>query len=189
LIFLALFGLVIGFFKASAKIPPRGIYSDVTLPYHSWFAIPFLEMSVCRLLYHGIFTLICPNMSCAVSVDSACVRILWKLRQQRGLKVVLAYVTNVLVKANMFKTTRCTLSYFAKTIGFVSWGSISPFCLRLLAHFLRVLHTQPSSRMFWLMAYSLNSVNAVNAFIEDLSAAQPFLLQQVNNQQVHNFLS
>ena len=37
----------------------------------------FLEMSVCRLLFHGISILICPNMLCAMSVDSACVRILW----------------------------------------------------------------------------------------------------------------
>jgi hypothetical protein len=28
-----LFGLVPGFFQASAQMPPRGIYSDVTLPY------------------------------------------------------------------------------------------------------------------------------------------------------------
>jgi hypothetical protein len=41
------------------------------------------------------------------------------LRQQRGLKMVLAYVTNVLVKMNMFRT-RCMLFYFAKTIEFVS---------------------------------------------------------------------
>jgi len=58
------------------------------------------------------------------------VRILWKLRQQRGLKMVLAYVTNVLVKINMFRT-RCMLFYFAKTIEFVSWGNIFPFCLHL----------------------------------------------------------
>jgi hypothetical protein len=32
----------------------------------------FLEMSVCQLLYFGIFILICPNMLCAMSVDSAC---------------------------------------------------------------------------------------------------------------------
>ena len=83
----------------------------------------FLEMSVCRLLYHGIFILVCPNMLCTMSADSACVRTLWKLRQQRGLKMVLAYVTNVLVKMNMFQT-RCMLFYFAKTIEFVSWGII-----------------------------------------------------------------
>jgi hypothetical protein len=40
-------------------------------------------------------------------------------RQQRGLKMVLAYVTNVLVKMNMFRT-RCMLFYYAKTIEFVS---------------------------------------------------------------------
>jgi hypothetical protein len=31
--FLAPFGLISGFFQASAQMPPRGIYSDVTLPY------------------------------------------------------------------------------------------------------------------------------------------------------------
>ena len=62
-------------------------------------------------------------MLCTIKVDSACVRILWKLRQQRGLKMVLAYVTDVLVKVNMFRT-RCMLFYFAKTIEFVSWGNI-----------------------------------------------------------------
>jgi len=65
-----------------------------------------------------------------MSVDSACVRILWKLRQQRGSKMVLAYLINILVKMNMFRT-RWVLFYFAKTIGFVSWGNISPFCVRL----------------------------------------------------------
>ena len=92
----------------------------------------FLEMSVCRLIYHGIFILICPNMLCAKSVDSACVRMLCKMRQQRGLKVVLAYVTNVLVKMNMFRT-RCMHFCFAKTIKFVScsWGNTFPSCLHL----------------------------------------------------------
>ena len=94
----------------------------------------FLEMSVCRLMYHGISILICPNMLCAMWVDSACGRILWKLRQQRGLKMALVYVTNVLVKMNMFRT-RCMLFYFAKTIEFVSWGNIFPFCLHLLRTF------------------------------------------------------
>jgi hypothetical protein len=32
---LCLFGLVSGIFQASAQMPPRGIYSDVTLPYQS----------------------------------------------------------------------------------------------------------------------------------------------------------
>ena len=90
----------------------------------------FLEVSVCRLLYHGISILICPNMLCAIQVVSACVRILWKLRQQRGLKMVFAYVTSALVKLNMFRT-RCMLFYFAKTIRFVSWGNIFPFCVHL----------------------------------------------------------
>jgi len=39
------------------------------------------------------------------------------------LKVVLVYVTNVLVKMNMSRT-RCMLYYFAKTIGFASCGNI-----------------------------------------------------------------
>ena len=42
-----------------------------------------------------------------------------KLRQQRGLEVVLAYVTSALVKMNMSKT-RCTIFFPAKTIEFVS---------------------------------------------------------------------
>jgi len=100
--------------------------------YHSWFAILFSrnERNVSRPLYHGIFILICPNMLSAMSVDSAYVRILWKLRQQRGLKMVLAYVTNVLVKMKMFRT-RCMLFYFAKTIGFMSSGNTFPFYLHL----------------------------------------------------------
>jgi len=81
-------------------------------------------------MYHGIFILICPNMLCAIQVDSACVRILWKLRQQHGLKTVLAYVTNVLVKMNMFRT-RCMHFCFAKTIEFECWGDIFPFWIHL----------------------------------------------------------
>ena len=50
------------------------------------------------------------------------------LVKQRGLKMVLAYVTNIPVKMNMFRT-RCMLFYFAKTIELVSWGNIFPFCL------------------------------------------------------------
>ena len=78
------------------------------------------------------------------------------LIQQRGMKMVLAYVTNVLVKMNMFRT-RCMLFSFAKTIEFVNLGNTFPFCF--------------------------------SPFFEDFSAAQPFLLQQVNNQLVHDFLS
>ena len=81
-------------------------------------------------MYHDIFILICSNMLCAMPVDFACVLILWKLRQQRGLKIALAYVTNVLVKTNMFRT-RCMLFCFAKTIEFVSWGNTFPFCFHL----------------------------------------------------------
>jgi len=73
--------------------------------------------------------------------------------------MVLAYVSNVLVKMNMFRT-RCMLFYFAKTIEFVRWGNIFPFCLHLS-----------------------------KKFFEDFSAAQPFLLRQVNKQLVHDFLN
>jgi len=75
-------------------------------------------------------------MQCSVSAFSQNVHscrwavMVYLLRQQRGLKMVLAYVTNVLVKMNMFRT-RCMLFYFAKTIEFVSWGNIFPFCLHL----------------------------------------------------------
>jgi hypothetical protein len=55
----------------------------------------FLEMSVCRLLYHGISILICPNMLCAMSVDSACVRILWRLRHNSEF-------TNLIVQLSIF---------------------------------------------------------------------------------------
>ena len=75
LIFLA-FSLVWlqAFSQASAQMPSRGIYSDVTLPYLTlsfYLGLPplFIEMSVCRLLYYGISILICPNMLCASNVS------------------------------------------------------------------------------------------------------------------------
>ena len=60
-------------FTADLKHRMRGVWRDAELvdpnthnnkmaTYHSWFAIPFLEMSVCRVLNHGILILICPNM-------------------------------------------------------------------------------------------------------------------------------
>jgi len=82
-------------------------------------------------------------------------RILWKLRQQRGLKMFLAYVTNVLVKIKMFRT-KCMLFLFYQD------------------H--RVCELRKYFPLF-------------TPFFEDFSAAQPFLLQQVNNQLVHNVLS
>ena len=69
--------------------------------------------------------------------------------------MVLAYVTNVLVKMNMFRT-RCMLFDLPR-----------PSSCELRKHF---------SFLF-------------TPFFEDFSAAQPFLLQQVNNQLVHEFLS
>ena len=71
-----------------------------------------------------------------------------------SMKMVLAYVTNVLVKMNMFRT-RCILICQDHRV------------CELRKHF---------SFLF-------------SPFFEDLSAAQPFLLQQVNNQLVHVFLS
>ena len=65
-------------FTANLKHRMRGVWRDTELvdpnmhnnklaTYHSWFAILFLEMSVvCRLMYHGISILICPNMLCAI---------------------------------------------------------------------------------------------------------------------------
>jgi hypothetical protein len=44
------------------------------------------------------------------------------------MKVVLVYVTNVLVKINIFRT-RCMLFYFAKAIGFVSRGNFLLFII------------------------------------------------------------
>jgi len=71
-----------------------------------------------------------------------------------SMKMVLAYVTNVLVKMNMFRT-RCILICQDHRV------------CELRKHF---------SFLF-------------SPFFEDFSAAQPFLLQQVNNQLVHDFLS
>ena len=67
---------------------------------------------------------------------------------------------SALVKMNMFRT-RCMLFYFAKTI------EVCELPVSVRKHF---------SFLF-------------TPFFEDFSAAQPFLLQQVNNQLAHNFLS
>jgi len=153
-----------------------------------------------------------------MSVDSACVRILWKLRQQRGSKMVLAYLINILVKMNMFRT-RWVLFYFAKTIGFVSWGNISPFSStffwglfsspfssRFFNTNVLFLYTLYSSFFFWclvqsglflflklaFLCYSSTALAGGYSCVTltlTLSAVQPFLLQQVNNHLVHDFLS
>jgi len=60
-------------FTADLKHRMRGVWRDAELvdpnthnnklaTNHSWYVIPFSRMSVCRLLYHGIFILICPNI-------------------------------------------------------------------------------------------------------------------------------
>ena len=48
-----------------AELVDPNTHNNKLATYHSWFAIP-LEMSVCRLMYHGISILICPNMLCAI---------------------------------------------------------------------------------------------------------------------------
>jgi hypothetical protein len=64
-------------FTADLKHRMRGVWRDAELvdpdthsnklaTHHSWFATPFLAISVCRLLYHGISILICLNMLCAM---------------------------------------------------------------------------------------------------------------------------
>ena len=113
-----------------AELVDPNTHSNKLATYHSWLAIPFsrnerMPINVPRYLHLDLSK----HVMCNVS-NSACVRILWKSRQQRGLKMVLAYVTNVLVKMNMFRT-RCMLFKFANTIEFVSWGNTSPFCLHL----------------------------------------------------------
>ena len=122
----------------------------------------FLEMSVCQLNYHGISILICPNMLCAILADFACVRILWKLRQQRGLKMVLAYVTNVL-------------------------GGDEHVQNEVHALLFRQDHRVCELRKHFSFLFTLFLL--FTPLFEDFSAAQPFLLQQVNNQLAHDFLS
>ena len=90
-------------------------HNNKVATYHSWFATPFSRNErmltiVPRYLHLNLSKHVMRNVS------RLCLRILWKLRQQRGLKMVLAYVTNVLLKMNMSRTG-CTLFYFAKTTG------------------------------------------------------------------------
>jgi hypothetical protein len=97
---------------------------------------PYSNECICQLLYHGISILTCPNMLCAMSVDSACVCLFWKWRQQRGLKAVLVCVISaLLVKMNMSRKSCIMLFHIARIIGFVCWGrNIHSFHLH---HFLR----------------------------------------------------
>ena len=64
-------------FTADLKHRMRGVWRDAELvdptrTTTNWpliiLGLPslFLEMSVCRLMYHGISILICPNMLCAI---------------------------------------------------------------------------------------------------------------------------
>ena len=80
---------------------------------HSRFATPFSRNErmltiVPRYLHLNLSKHVMHNVS------RLPLRVLWKLRQQRGLMMVLAYVTNVLLMMNIIRT-RCMLFYFAKT--------------------------------------------------------------------------
>jgi len=55
------------FGETHTELVDPNTHNNKLATYHSWFAILFLEMSVCRLLYHGISILICPNVLCAIS--------------------------------------------------------------------------------------------------------------------------
>ena len=54
-----------GVWKGAVLVDPN-THNNKLATYHSWFATFLIEMSVCRLLYHGFFILICPNMLCAI---------------------------------------------------------------------------------------------------------------------------
>jgi len=74
----------------------------------------FLEMSVCRPTIVPRYLHLNLSKHVMHNVSRLPLRVLWKLRQQRGLMMVLAYVTNVLLMMNIIRT-RCMLFYFAKT--------------------------------------------------------------------------
>ena len=106
-------------FTADLKHRMRGVWRDAELEdpnthnklatYHSWFAIPFSGKGRTPPTVPWYLHLNLSKHHVMRNVSRfACGHIFWKLRQQRGLKIVLAYVTNVLVNMNMFKT-RCML--------------------------------------------------------------------------------
>jgi len=116
----------------------------------------FLEMSVCRIMYHGISILICPNMLCNIS----------RFRYSHTLKVE---------AAAWLEDGSCVYDQCPGEDETYSERSACSFIL-----------PRPSS--LWAEETFFLSVFT---FFEDstTSAAQPFLLQQVNNQLVHDFLS
>ena len=137
--------------------PQQYFVSQLSLWFYCW-----LVRTSHRLISRSIWLKVpCKSiMLCAILVDSACVRILWKLRQQRGMKMVLAYVTDVLVKMN-------NPEQHVKN--------------EVHALLIRQDHRVCELRKHFSFLFT--------PFFEDFSAAQPFLLQQVNNQLVHDFLS
>jgi len=118
----------------------------------------FLEMSVCRLMYHGISILICPNMLCAANISR------FRLRAHT-LKVEAA----AWLEDGSCVCDRCP-------------GEDEHACSERGAALLICQdHRVCKLRKHFSFLFT--------PFFEDFSAVQPFLLQQVNNQLVHDFLS
>jgi len=115
-------------------------------------------MSVCRLMYHGISILICPNMLCAANISR------FRLRAHT-LKVEAA----AWLEDGSCVCDRCP-------------GEDEHACSERGAALLICQdHRVCKLRKHFSFLFT--------PFFEDFSAVQPFLLQQVNNQLVHDFLS
>ena len=115
-------------FTADLKHRMRGVWRDAEsvdpnthnnklATYHSWFAIPFsrnerMPTIVPRYLHLDLSKHVMRNVS-RLRLRAHFL----KLRQQRGLKVVLACVTSALVKKNKFRT-RCMLFILSKYLCF-----------------------------------------------------------------------
>ena len=118
----------------------------------------FLQMSICRLLYHSISILICPNML-VMSIISR-----FRLRAHTFLKVEAA--------------------------AWLEDGScVCDQCPGEDEHVQNELHALLLCQDHRVCELRKHFSFLFTPFFEDCSAAQPFLLQQVNNQLVHDFLS
>jgi len=96
-----------------------------------------------------------PLKICLVSLRSSGISLVRTRSVSAQCVTISQYVTNVLVKMNMFRTR----------------------CMVLICQDHRVCELRKHFSFLF------------TPFFEDFSAAQPFLLQQVNNQLVHDFLS
>ena len=154
-------------FAADLKHRMRGVWRDAELvdptrTTTNWppiiLGLPslFLEMSVCRLMYHGISILICPNM-------------------------------HVMHNKSRFRLRAHTLK--VETAAWLEDGScICDRCPGEGEHVQNEVHALlfcQDHRVCELRKHFCS----VYTFFEDFSAAPPFLLQKVNNQLVHDFLS